>query len=201
MVDPKRKALMKPFELIGISAVFGGFVGFIVVYTMGLANLLMGIIAGVGTFIVAIVVLAMLVLSYRPNASATHYLDRFETESSEAETAVDAAADAATDDDVEPTTDAHDESATDTHDESAPTVAARAGTDPADGADGAAVADEPAWDTVADPAAAPDEDGHAAALDDVEIIDVIEVDDTASDANDPARDEHADPSGADADRR
>lgn len=193
MVDPKRKALMKPFELIGISAVFGGFVGFIVVYTMGLANLLMGIIAGVGTFIVAIVVLAMLVLSYRPNASATHYLDRFETESSEAEAAVDAAADAATDDDVEPTTDAHDDSA--------PTAAARADTDPADGADGAAVADEPASDTVVDPAAAPDEDGHAAALDDVEIIDVIEVDDTASDANDSARDEHADPSGADADRR
>ena len=76
MADPKRKALMKPFELLGVAALFGAFVAFIIVYTT--RNWDVALIAGGGTFVVAVVVLAMLVLSYKPNAPVVHYLDRFE---------------------------------------------------------------------------------------------------------------------------
>lgn len=92
MADPKRKALMKPFELLGISAVFGLFVALVIFYTT--RNGLVAVIAAGGTFIVAVVVLAMLVLSYKPNEPVVHYLDRFDEDASriddgDAETGVD----------------------------------------------------------------------------------------------------------------
>lgn len=76
MADPKRKALMKPFELLGISAVFGLFVAGVIFYTT--RNGVVALIAAGGTFVVAVVVLAMLVLSYKPNEPVVHYLDRFD---------------------------------------------------------------------------------------------------------------------------
>lgn len=84
-MDEQRKALMKPFELLGIAAVCGLVVfGVLVLTTRNVVN---GLIAGGSVFIIALVVLAMLVLSYKPNDSVDHYLDRFDVgESKEATT-------------------------------------------------------------------------------------------------------------------
>ncbi|GGA69083.1 hypothetical protein GCM10011490_19540 [Pseudoclavibacter endophyticus] len=78
MAGTNRKALLKPFQLVGLSAVFGVFVLLIVLLTT--RNLLNGLIAAGVVFILSLVVLAMLVLSYKPNAESTAYLDRFEPE-------------------------------------------------------------------------------------------------------------------------
>nr|WP_181063006.1 hypothetical protein [Pseudoclavibacter sp. RFBI5] len=76
MTQPKRRALMKPFELLGISAVMAGFVLLILLLTT--QDFLLGIIFAGVAFIVSILVLAMLVLSYSPNPENEIYLDRFE---------------------------------------------------------------------------------------------------------------------------
>ena len=89
-MKPQRKALLKPFELLGFAAVLGAVV--FGVFLLTTRDVLNGFIAGVGVFIVSVVVLAMLVLSYRPNPEATVYLDRFE-ESPEDETAAESAKD------------------------------------------------------------------------------------------------------------
>lgn len=81
MTTPTRKALLKPFQLIGLSAAFGGFVLLIVLLTT--RNFELGLIAAGIIFILSIVILAMLVLSYKPNAEVTVYLDRFQAESDE----------------------------------------------------------------------------------------------------------------------
>lgn len=67
---------MKPFELLGISAVMAGFVLLILLLTT--QDFLLGIIFAGVAFIVSILVLAMLVLSYSPNPENEIYLDRFE---------------------------------------------------------------------------------------------------------------------------
>lgn len=67
---------MKPFELLGISAVMAGFVLLILLLTT--QDFLLGIIFAGVAFIVSILVLAMLVLSYSPNPENEVYLDRFE---------------------------------------------------------------------------------------------------------------------------
>ncbi len=67
---------MKPFELLGISAVMAGFVLLILLLTT--QDFVLGLIFAGVAFIVAILVLAMLVLSYSPNPDTEIYLDRFE---------------------------------------------------------------------------------------------------------------------------
>ena len=81
MANPNRKALLKPFQLLALAASFGIFVLLIVLLTM--RDLVTGLIGGGIVFVVALVILAMLVLSYKPNAEATVYLDRFQADSTE----------------------------------------------------------------------------------------------------------------------
>lgn len=76
MTQPKRRAVLKPFELLGISAVMAGFVLLILLLTT--QDFVLGLIFAGVAFIVAILVLAMLVLSYSPNPDTEIYLDRFE---------------------------------------------------------------------------------------------------------------------------
>ena len=77
VTQPKRRAVLKPFELLGISAVMAGFVLLILLLTT--QDFVLGLIFAGVAFIVAILVLAMLVLSYSPNPDTEIYLDRFET--------------------------------------------------------------------------------------------------------------------------
>jgi len=72
---------MKPFELLAISAGCGLMIFLIVMLT--LQNLMIALIGFGVAFIVTIVVLAMLVLSFRPNPEAPVYLDRQLAESKE----------------------------------------------------------------------------------------------------------------------
>lgn len=81
MAKSNRKALFKPFQLLGLSALFGVFVVLVVLLTT--QNLTNALIGGGATFILSLVVLAMLVLSYRPNAEVPVYLDRFQADSDE----------------------------------------------------------------------------------------------------------------------
>ncbi|PPG38108.1 hypothetical protein C5C17_15790 [Pseudoclavibacter sp. RFBA6] len=67
---------MKPFELLGISAVMAGFVLLILLLTT--QDFVLALIFAGVAFIAAILVIAMLVLSYSPNPDAERYLDRFE---------------------------------------------------------------------------------------------------------------------------
>lgn len=78
-----RKALLKPFQLLAIAAGLGLFAALIVLMTIRRIDIA-GIAFGV-VFIVVLVVLAMLVLSYRPNPDVPVYLDRFQTEDGEEE--------------------------------------------------------------------------------------------------------------------
>lgn len=75
MPETNRKALLKPFQLLTLAAAFGVFVLLIVLLTLRRIDI--GLIAGGAVFIITLVVLAMLVLSYKPNVEATAYLDRF----------------------------------------------------------------------------------------------------------------------------
>ncbi|WP_146079209.1 hypothetical protein [Pseudoclavibacter sp. RFBA6] len=76
MTQPKRRAVLKPFELLGISAVMAGFVLLILLLTT--QDFVLALIFAGVAFIAAILVIAMLVLSYSPNPDAERYLDRFE---------------------------------------------------------------------------------------------------------------------------
>ncbi|PPG27188.1 hypothetical protein C5B97_17360 [Pseudoclavibacter sp. RFBB5] len=67
---------MKPFELLGISAVMAGFVLLILLLTT--QDFVLALVFAGVAFIAAILVIAMLVLSYSPNPDAERYLDRFE---------------------------------------------------------------------------------------------------------------------------
>ena len=71
-----RKALMKPFEVVGISAVCGAFVFLIVVYT--LKNWTLALVLGGAAIVLVLLILALLLLSYKPNPDAPVFLDRFE---------------------------------------------------------------------------------------------------------------------------
>lgn len=77
----RRRALLKPFELLSISAVFAVFV--FGVFLLSTRNPVTGSIAAGVVFIISTVVLAMLVLSYRPNAEVPVYLDRDQAASEE----------------------------------------------------------------------------------------------------------------------
>ncbi|NYF11966.1 cytoskeletal protein RodZ [Pseudoclavibacter sp. JAI123] len=76
MTQPKRRAVLKPFELLGISAVMAGFVLLILLLTT--QDFVLALVFAGVAFIAAILVIAMLVLSYSPNPDAEIYLDRFE---------------------------------------------------------------------------------------------------------------------------
>lgn len=71
-----RNALLKPFQLLTIALVCGAFTGFFVF--LATHNFSLSMIALGAVFIVALVVLAMLVLSYQPNPDVEVYLDRFD---------------------------------------------------------------------------------------------------------------------------
>ena len=73
-----RRALMKPFEVVGVSALFGLFVFFITVYT--LKDWTLGFVLGGIAIVIVLLVLALLLLSYKPNPDAPVYLDRFDAD-------------------------------------------------------------------------------------------------------------------------
>lgn len=76
-----RRALLKPFQLIGLSAGLGIFTMLIILMTTRKWDF--ALIGAGAVFVVVIVVLAMLVLSYKPNPEAPVYLDRNLAESKE----------------------------------------------------------------------------------------------------------------------
>jgi hypothetical protein len=64
---------LKPAELVGISAVMGLFVGLTILLTT--REVVLSLIALGITFIIALVVIAMLVLGMKPNAAEIDDLD------------------------------------------------------------------------------------------------------------------------------
>lgn len=72
---------MKPFEVVAISFVCGVFVLGVVLLT--LQNWVLGLILGGIAMVVVLLVLALLLLSYKPNPDVPVYLDRHLYESAE----------------------------------------------------------------------------------------------------------------------
>ena len=71
--QPSRSDRLKPAELVGISAVMGLFVGLTILLTT--REVVLSLIALGITFIIALVVIAMLVLRMKPNAAEIDDLD------------------------------------------------------------------------------------------------------------------------------
>lgn len=71
--QPSRSDRLKPAELLGISGVMALFVGLTILLTT--RELMLSVIGLGVTFIVALVVIAMLVLGMKPNASEQTDLD------------------------------------------------------------------------------------------------------------------------------
>ena len=71
--QPSRSDRLKPAELVGISAVMGLFVGLTILLTT--REVVLSLIALGITFIIALVVIAMLVLGMKPNAAEIDDLD------------------------------------------------------------------------------------------------------------------------------
>lgn len=67
MIVPKMRDRMRPAELLGLSAVFGGFAGLIVL--MVTRDIVLALIFFGIAFIVSVVVIAMLVLTMKPDAA------------------------------------------------------------------------------------------------------------------------------------
>lgn len=65
--QPSRSDRLKPAELVGISAVMALFVALVILLTT--RDVVLTLIAFGGTFIIALVVIAMLVLGMKPNAA------------------------------------------------------------------------------------------------------------------------------------
>lgn len=70
----QRRALMKPFEVLGIAGGAALFVLIIVLFT--LKDVVLGLILAGITMVVMLLVLGLLLLSYRPNPDVPVYLDR-----------------------------------------------------------------------------------------------------------------------------
>lgn len=70
----QRKALMKPFEVVVIAAACGIFALLIVLLTV--QDFVLGLIFAGVAMVVVLVVMALLLLNYKPNADAPVYLDR-----------------------------------------------------------------------------------------------------------------------------
>lgn len=66
MVKPTMRDRMRPAELLGLSAVFGGFAGLVVL--MVTRDIVLALIFFGIAFIFSVVVIAMLVLAMKPNA-------------------------------------------------------------------------------------------------------------------------------------
>lgn len=77
----QRRALMKPFEVLTISAVCGVFVAVLIMLT--LKNPVAALVLGAGTVVFVLIVLALLLLGYKPNPDVPVYLDRELYESDE----------------------------------------------------------------------------------------------------------------------
>lgn len=71
--QPSRSDRLKPAELVGISGVMGLFVGLTILLTT--REVVLSLIALGITFIIALVVIAMLVLGMKPNAAEIDDLD------------------------------------------------------------------------------------------------------------------------------
>lgn len=77
----QRRALMKPFEVLAMSAGAGAFVLVIVLLT--LKDLILGLILAGIAMVVMLLLLGLLLLSYKPNPDVPVYLDRDLHESDE----------------------------------------------------------------------------------------------------------------------
>ena len=77
----QRRALMKPIEVLGIAGGAALFVLIIVLFT--LKDVVLGLILAGITMVVMLLVLGLLLLSYRPNPDVPVYLDRNLHESDE----------------------------------------------------------------------------------------------------------------------
>ena len=77
----QRQVLMKPFQVIAVSGGLGLFVMVIIIYT--LRNWTLGLIWGGIVMVVVLMVLALLLLGYKPNPDVPVYLDRDLAESDE----------------------------------------------------------------------------------------------------------------------
>ncbi|WP_241993077.1 hypothetical protein [Cryobacterium frigoriphilum] len=71
--QPSRSDRLKPLELVGISGAMGLFVGLTILLTT--REVVLSLIALGITFIIALVVIAMLVLGMKPNAAEIDDLD------------------------------------------------------------------------------------------------------------------------------
>lgn len=72
MSEPRRRDKTRPLELVGLSAIFGVFTGFVV--TVVTRDLVLGIIFGGVAFIVALVIFAMLALAVRGDTDGRTHL-------------------------------------------------------------------------------------------------------------------------------
>ena len=70
---PSRSEKLKPVELVGFSAVMAVFLGLVVL--MSTRDVVLSLIGFGGTFILVLVVIAMLVLGMKPNPSERSDLD------------------------------------------------------------------------------------------------------------------------------
>ncbi|MFD2675048.1 hypothetical protein [Gulosibacter bifidus] len=70
----QRRALMKPFEVLGVAGGSGAFVFLIVLLT--LKDFKLGLILAGITIVVVLLILGLLLLSYKPNPDVPVYLDR-----------------------------------------------------------------------------------------------------------------------------
>lgn len=71
--QPSRSDRLKPAELVGISAAMALFVGLTILFTT--REVVLSLVACGITFIVALVVIAMLVLGMKPNAAEENDID------------------------------------------------------------------------------------------------------------------------------
>lgn len=71
--QPSRSDRLKPLELVGISGAMGLFVGLTILLTT--REVVLSVIALGITFIIALVIIAMLVLGMKPNAAEIDDLD------------------------------------------------------------------------------------------------------------------------------
>ncbi len=78
MTKPARRDILRPAELIGISAIMALFVGLTVLLSTR-ALLLAGVFFGIA-FIVTLVIVAMLVLSFKPNKDELTEMDQMDDE-------------------------------------------------------------------------------------------------------------------------
>lgn len=80
-MNEERKALMKPFEVLGIAAAAGVFV--LLIVELATKDMVLSLIFAGIAFILTLMVMALLLLSYKPNPDVPVYLDRNLAESND----------------------------------------------------------------------------------------------------------------------